>query len=86
MPPSLVKTIFFVVSEMYRLWEKQAALKNKMVSNKNNFLMLLVGFQVALIEWPYSILYIFSQWLELDHFVKLKKCDAVSTKVTKVHC
>jgi hypothetical protein len=50
MPPSLVKTIFFVVSEMYRLWEKQAALKNKIDNNKNNFLMLLQGFQVDLIE------------------------------------
>jgi hypothetical protein len=45
MPPSLVKTIFFVVAEMYRLWEKQAAPKNKIVSNKNNFLMLLQGFK-----------------------------------------
>jgi hypothetical protein len=51
-PPSLVKTIFFVVSDMYLLWEKQAALKNKIVNNRNNFLMLLQGFQVALIEWP----------------------------------
>jgi hypothetical protein len=50
MPPSLVKTIFFVVAEMYRLWEKQAALKNKIAKNKNIFLMLLLGFQVALIE------------------------------------
>jgi hypothetical protein len=45
MPPSLVKTIFFVVAEMYRLWEKQAALKNKIVNNKNNFLMLLLAFK-----------------------------------------
>jgi hypothetical protein len=35
---------------MYRLWEKQAALKNKIVNNKNNFLMLILGFQVDLIE------------------------------------
>jgi hypothetical protein len=45
MPPSLVKTIFFVVAEMYRLWEKQAALNNKIVNNKNIFLMLIQGFK-----------------------------------------
>jgi hypothetical protein len=50
MPPSRVKTIFFVVAEIYRLWEKQAALKNKIDNNKNNFLMWLLGFQVALIK------------------------------------
>jgi len=59
MPPSLVKTIFFVVAEMYRLWEKQAALKNKIANNKNNFLMLLLGFQVALID-DHTRIYTFS--------------------------
>jgi hypothetical protein len=36
---------------MYRLWEKQAALNNKIAKNKNNFLIVLLGFQFAVIKW-----------------------------------